>query len=272
MDPISTTAIAIAANKAYKVFQDVIYHKIYGVSKEELEASNKEKAKDIVATKEVNRDLIIKSEIIKIQREYKNLGKTLNLATPYVTSEKNQITEENDFFWNILEHSKEISNSEMQALIAKIIAGEYNNPQTYSMSTLQVLKSLDAKLLSDFNKILGVSFAIMGVPKDIFSNAEHMKLLGVFYPSLLELQNIGLITSNEASLTNDEKITDVYINKQVNLTPKNEAVKSVTSPDFYMLTKAGREIAKHLNVLENPNFISWFQKEYEKRDFKIEIE
>ena len=272
MDPISTTALAaMAGSKALKVFEDVIYRHIYGVSKEELEAQNKEKAKDIIAVKEATRDFIVKSEVIKIQREYKNFGKTLNLATPYVISEENKIREDDDFFWNILEHSKDISNDEMQILIAKIIAGEYNNPGTYSMSTLQVLKSIDGKLLNNFTKILGVSLIRTGIFKDIFSSVKDMEQLDASYTSFLDLQNIGLICSNESSIRSEEDVFDVYIDKLVYFTAKDKSNKEIVVPDFYSLTRAGKEIAQHLNPKENSNFIDWLRNKYENRNFNIEV-
>jgi len=267
MDPISTTAIAaLVGSKALKVFEDVIYRRIYGVSKEELETQNKEKAKDIVAVKEATRDFIVKSEIIKIQREYKNWGKTMSLAAPYITSEENKIKEENDFFWNILEHSKSISNEEMQILISKIIAGEYNNPETYSMSTLQVLKSIDGKLLNNFSKILGVWLVGIGVFQDIFSNIEDMKKLEISFGQLLELQNIGLICSNESEIETSNEITGVYIDKQVNFKVKDKTNK-MRIPNFYSLTRAGKEIAQHLNIKENPNFVDWLKNKYKDNNY-----
>ena len=269
MDPITTMgATIIVANKAYKVFEDLIYRRIYGVSKEELDASNKEKAKDVTALGEVKRDWIVKSEMIKIQREYNNLGKTLNLSAPYIISEENKIKEGDDLFWNILEHSKKISNAEMQILIAKIIAGEYNNPKTYSMSTLQVLKSLDAKLVNDFLNVLGVSIDGIGVMQDVFSTVEEMKILNVSYVTLLELQNIGLISSNPSIIKSEETVTGVYLNKQIHFTVKDVANnKEFNVPGFYSLTNAGKEIARHLNVKENTNFLSWLEKKYKDNTF-----
>jgi len=271
MEPLSTSVIvgttAMLGNKAVKIFEDLIYRRIYGFSREELDASNKEKAKDIIAVKEATRDLIVKSEIIKIQREYKNLGKTLSLASPYITSEENKIKEENDFFWGILEHSKKISNEEMQVLISKIVAGEYNNPETYSMSTLQVLKSVDGKLLNNFTKILGVCLIGIGIIQDIFSDVEDMKKLDVSYSHFLELQNIGLICANVSEIETDKDTTGVYISKQVHFIPKDKTKKMVI-PSFYSLTRAGREIARHLNIKENPNFIGWLKDEYKDNDYR----
>ena len=43
---------------------------------------------------------------------------------------------DNDFFWNTIEYAKTISNEEMQELVAKIIAGEYNEPGTYSIELM----------------------------------------------------------------------------------------------------------------------------------------
>mgnify|MGYP001604589914 FL=1 len=136
------------------------------------------------------------------------------------------------------------------------------------MSTLQVLKSLDAKLVNDFLNVLGVSIDGIGVMQDVFSTVEEMKILNVSYVTLLELQNIGLISSNPSIIKSEETVTGVYLNKQIHFTVKDVANnKELNVPGFYSLTNAGKEIARHLNVKENTNFLSWLEKKYKDNTF-----
>ena len=76
-------------------------------------------------------------------RDKANVLNTLAKATDYVKENfEREIEFDEDVFWNLIEHSKTISQEEVQDLVAKIIAGEYNQKGTYTTHTLQVLKSL----------------------------------------------------------------------------------------------------------------------------------
>ncbi len=80
---------------------------------------------------------IMGMQYIEYMRNTENLIDTAVKSSKYIKAGKpNDIKMDNDFFWNTIEHSKTVSNEDMQELIAKIIAGEYNEPGTYSMSTL----------------------------------------------------------------------------------------------------------------------------------------
>ena len=85
-------------------------------------------------------------------------------AAALITSSENKISDENDVFWGFLEHSKEISNEEMQRLIAKIIAGEYNSPGTYSMSALP-------QIFSGFRVAISLSLIIV-IVTEMFIGTE----------------------------------------------------------------------------------------------------
>src|SRR5690606_3497355 len=84
---------------------------------------------------------IVGMQYIENLRHTTNLIDTATKSSKYIDQDKpHEINMDNDFFWNTVEHAKTISNEEMQELVAKIIAGEYNQPGTYSMSTLQTLR------------------------------------------------------------------------------------------------------------------------------------
>ena len=78
---------------------------------------------------------------------------------------------DNDFFWNTLEHAKSVSNEEMQELIAKIIAGEYNSPGSYSMNTLQTIKILGKNELEIFERISSALINVDRIPSKIFTTS-----------------------------------------------------------------------------------------------------
>ncbi len=101
---------------------------------------------------------IVGIQYIKNIRETTNLIDTAVKSSKYIDPEKsNEVDMDNDFFWNVIEHSKSVSNDEMQELIAKIIAEEYNKQGTYSMSTLACLKTLGKAELNLIEKVAALS-------------------------------------------------------------------------------------------------------------------
>lgn len=75
----------------------------------------------------------------------------------------------------MLEHAKDISNDEIQELIAKIIAGEYNSPGTYSMSTLHTIKMLGKNELMLFERICSLLIDEDKIPAEIFAIPDDAK-------------------------------------------------------------------------------------------------
>ena len=102
---------------------------------------------------------------IKALRDTTNLIDTAVKSAKYINPNKtNDIKIDNDFFWNTLEHAKSVSNEEMQELIAKIIAGEYNSPGSYSMNTLQTIKILGKNELEIFERISSALINVDRIP------------------------------------------------------------------------------------------------------------
>lgn len=147
---LGKTALSKVADK----FIDFVITKSTGKSIKVFQAEGDIEADKIKTRWELlEKPFWLQAEAAKMNRQYYNFGNTLSKSTPLITSAENKITDDNDVFWGLLEHSKEISNDEIQELIAKIIAGEYNSPGTYSMSTLHTIKMLGKEELKLFERI-----------------------------------------------------------------------------------------------------------------------
>ena len=108
-----------------------------------------------------------------------NLLNTAVKTVKYIDQDKeNDIKMDNDFFWNTIEHSKTISNDEVQELIAKILAGEYNKPGAYSMCTLQILKMIGKSEIDLLEKMGSLIINKDIIPQNLFSKYdEKLKFL-----------------------------------------------------------------------------------------------
>lgn len=216
-----------------------------------------------------------KIKVRREKREFFNFSKILyKIATIVRTKPKEVVSDDNDFFWNTIEHAKSISNEEMQELIAKILAGEYNAPGTYSMSTLQTLKMLGKNELELFEKVCCLIIDFYGVPANLFSDRlDLLKELKIDFESLQTLQNLGLFLPNEMSKSIENRsknsITIYYFDKQIIFEPiyENDCVTKI--PNFFGLSTTGKQIIKHLNPKPNEKYFDWLKKNYQIPNYKI---
>ena len=195
-------------------------------------------------------------QYISALRASANLINTAVKTSKYIEPGKiNEIEIDNDFFWNTIEHSKNVSNEEMQELIAKIIAGEYNASGIYSMSTLQVVKMLGKLELELFEKICSLLVSEEQIPQKLFSllsdERNFMNELQIDFGSLQTLQSLGLFLPNEMrrSANNLEKknYRITYFDKNILFAPENENVSTIEIPNFFGLSVVGKQILKHIN-------------------------
>jgi hypothetical protein len=254
-------------------FSELISLKLFGKSLARLKAEAESEGEAVKQQgeiqREVQRPFIVEIETAKAYRQYSNLGSTLQKATVHIRAPKKVMRDDNDVFWGLLEHAKEISNEEMQNLIAKIIAGEYNNPDTYSMCTLQILKSLGKKEIELFEKVCSLLLPGNMLPHALFTKKEvekdFMKSLGIHFGSLQTLQGLGLFLPNEMTnmAPNPEKIKYkvVYMGEKLTFECENENT-DLQIPDYYGLSEAGEQILQHLNPKKIDGYIDWLKNNY----------
>jgi hypothetical protein len=165
----------------------------------------------------------------------------------------------------------------MQELIAKIIAGEYNVPGSYSMSTLQIIKMLGKDELKLFERVCSLLVNKNQVPRELFLLGDSVKGimsgLQIDFGSLQTLQSLGLFLPNEMTRTiqNTEKKDFVvtYFGKSLFFTPENENYQKVEMPSCFGLSIVGEQILKHLS----PNYIDeyyvWLKTNYKILNYKF---
>lgn len=267
-----------ALSKAADKFVDFIITRYTGKSIKVFEAEGDIEADKVKTRWEfLEKPFWLQAEAMKMNRQYLNLGNTLLKSTPLITAQENKIEDDNDVFWGLLEHSKEISNEQMQELIAKIIAGEYNAPGTYSMSTLQIIKMLGRNELELFEKICSLLIDNEKIPKELFALGDNVKWLinkiGIDFGSLQALQSLGLFLPNDmaSSIENLERknLSVQYFDKKLIFTPENENYAKIELPVFYALSIVGREILKHLNPAYTEDYFIWLKSNYKVPNYKL---
>jgi hypothetical protein len=220
---------------------------------------------------------IIGIQYIESLRHTTNLIDTAAKSAKYIDPYKpHEIAMDNDFFWNTIEHAKKISNEEMQELIAKIIAGEYNKPGTYSMSTLHVLKMIGKQELEIFEKLCSLCIFDSQIPQDVFFRPDSLEpilnSLGVDFGTLQLLQNLELFLPSGMTRTIDnpqkKNVPIKYFDKIILYEPIDETNCSIVIPGYYELSNTGKQIIGHLNPKFNQGYFEWLKSEYKINNFK----
>lgn len=280
IDPTSlTTAIDNASKVANTPLFTTVIDKITGFKISQWAAEGEVRKKLIHDEYEKAKE----NGIMGIQY-IENLRHTTNLIDAAVKSSKyidqnksNDIKMDNDFFWNTLEHAKTISNEEMQELVAKIIAGEYNQPGTYSMSTLQTIKMLGKIELELFERICSLCINKVLIPKEIFSLPESVKPIlnhiGIHFGSLQALQSLVLILPNDMthSIENPtkKKFSIRYFDKVIHFKPTHETNYVISFPAYYELSNTGKQIVEHLNSKYLEDYYKWITKNYKIANYEV---
>lgn len=221
---------------------------------------------------------IIGMQYIENLRHTTNLIDTATKSAKYIDQNKpNDIKMDNDFFWNTVEHAKTISNEEMQELVAKIIAGEYNQQGSYSMSTLQTLKMLGKDDLELFEKMCSLCINSGQIPQQIFSLPENIKpllnSLKIDFSKLQNLQNLGLFLPNDMTrnIENPEKKNFAvnYLGKVIRFKPTHETNFKIELPEFYALSNTGKQILQHLNPEFREKYYTWIKANYKIPNYAL---
>ena len=281
IDP--TTALATAVDSATKVantpFFTTIIDKVTGFKISQWAAEGEVRKKIIHDKYEKAKENGIEGvQYIANLRYTTNLIDTAVKSTKYVEEDKvNEIKMDNDFFWNTIEHSKTVSNKEVQELIAKIIAGEYNNPGTYPISTLQIIKMLGKGELMLFEKICCLLIADGQIPINLFSGKSNLKSFmkdnNIDFKKFQLLQSLQLFFPNEMSreIPNPDKKAYgfSYFDKQFVYELENEGLTLVRVPNFYGLSPAGEQILQHINPTYIKEYDEWLKANYKIKGYKL---
>lgn len=271
-EPIKNLGKA-ALSKAADKFVDFIITKSTGKSIKIFEAEGDIEADKVRSRwEEIEKPFWLQAEAVKMGRQYNNLGMTLKKAAQNIETEENRITADNDFFWGLTEHAKEITNEKMQDLIAKIMAGEYNTPGSYSMSTLQIIKSLSKTDLDSFAFFGSFYLSEFGFLEDFFSMEksamETRQKLGINYSDFLELQNLGLIQAGNYTVAIDREkgsTITIFTAGGKMIVKATRDFKNWNFPPCHNLTSAGREILHHLPIKKSEIFVEWLKKYLESK-------
>ena len=208
-----------------------------------------------------------RKQILETQKA-SNLQAVLNIALNVTINEQTSDNLDPDWFFAFSTMAEEIYSPPMQELWGKIFAVEVARPGSFSLRTLQLLKTLTHRDAQVFNKAVNVASRRNNdaVPRILVGYHKRKGLLsllrrpvpeqinlanvGLSYPDLLSLQEMKLIYTSEiesAEYDEGQQVTWRCVNENILLTSKTSGVALV----YYKFTTVGSELYKL--VTKSPN-------------------
>ena len=180
-------------------------------------------------------------------RHQKNMEDITAKAIPHLNEEAKPDAMEDDWIANFFDKCRTVSDSEMQSLWSRVLAGEANTPGTYSKRTVNLLSDFDKRDAELFTKLCGFGWQIADVVPLVFDEqAEIYNRHGINFGTLNHLEDIGLVQfSSITSLGQGgfPKRFDVYYyGRRLRLEMHRETDNHLIIGKI-LLTKIGQELA-----------------------------
>ncbi len=192
----------------------------------------------------------IVSNYKKIVKEYKNQVDIMRMAIKYLEPNCGTKDVNNDWITFFFEKVKDVTEDYMKDVWSRILAGEFNEPNTYTKQLLHILSIMDSKIATRFQKIRSSCFYaepylyvfIYRTNGKEIKNVKRYQDLSLYISDFKELDSLGLIQyrySDFHSLVIKNKVFD-YGNKQIKL---NTDKRSIAIGNV-ALTSVGKQLCR----------------------------
>lgn len=179
-------------------------------------------------------------------RHQKNMEDIIAQAVPDVNETAKPDDMEDDWIANFFDKCRRVSDTEMQSLWARVLAGEANAPGTYAKRTVNLIAELDKSEAELFTKFCGFGWRHIDFAPLVFDQqAEIYTKHGIDFNALSHLEDIGLIqfqTRGFKWLDLPKTVILHYYDKSLLLELPEDLGNQLSIGKTY-LTKIGEELA-----------------------------
>jgi hypothetical protein len=171
------------------------------------------------------------------------------------------------------ENAQDVSVEHMQKVWARILAEEVRVPGSYSMGTLEFLRTLSK---NDALKIAAIGPYVINHDQFIYRDQPYLDSKQILFSHLLELQEIGIVSGVEAigltwSMNSavQDKFTNAIIANSKGLLLERDGREPALQLIIYRITKLGREILRLGNYLPDEDYLKHVGAEIKKKGFRV---
>lgn len=188
-------------------------------------------------------------------------------------SSKDRVSEkpvDEDWKTRFFDIAKGISSEEMQHIWGKILAGEIEQPGSFSMRTLDVIRNLSQDEAKAFQGILPFLVQLSRRKMIIPGSSGLLEQYNVQTTTLTLLSECGLIGSENGNMfkfeLNGKRSATMYSNGMIMFLSCKAGMHKTVTFGGYSLTKAGIELERILNYEPNNDFFANLASEYYSRN------
>ena len=153
---------------------------------------------------------------------------------------------DDDWIANFFDKCRIVSDDDMQILWSKVLAGEANNPNSYSKRTVNSLSDMDKSDAELFTKLCGFAWMIGDIVPLIFDyTAKIYKDNGISFDGLSHFHSIGLATFGPRTMVYSwlpRIYTTYYYGKPLALQMSEDSDNKLDI-GYVQFTRIGRELA-----------------------------
>ncbi|AAO08055.1 Membrane-fusion protein [Vibrio vulnificus] len=227
---------------------------------------------------------------IQAMQEEVNLTKTVLLAEQELESGKYEANDDPvdpDWFTRWRDNAEKVSNDYLQTLWAKVLAGEVTTPGTYSLRTLDLLKSLsknEAELISKLGEFIIDGRVFQGVidPRGLGNESDTVEKMmaekGLNFTKLLYLQEIGIISgvdsmglTTEYTSLDSSRFVRAFTSKNSGLVARHADPKKKIGFNVLLTSQLGREIFKLADFKTDKEYLKAIAQEVANAGFDVQI-
>ena len=161
--------------------------------------------------------------LIEETKKQDNMESITSKALPLLEENSKPQEINDDWITNFFDKCRLISDDEMQALWAKVLAGEANSPGKYSKRTVNFLGSLDKLDAILFSKLCGFCWDIGGIVPLVYNIDDPIYTEnGINFDILNHLDDIGFLSFEKTStfkrMRFPKRYPFLYYGIQINIT------------------------------------------------------
>lgn len=213
------------------------------------------------------------------ERKQRNIENIVAKALPEVKENAKPEDVEDDWYANFFDKSRLVSDEEMQMLWGKVLAGEVNQPGSFSRRLLSLLADLDKKDANEFLLICRFSYTKNNVPEHplIFIPAEGIfEEAGFGYQNLTNLESMGLISYDSLGFMHRQYAH--LENLRVNYFSTTLTLRWPSKWDgnlnvgHVVFTNLGQQLARMCSPQPYPGFENYLVQNWKKLGYKVTIQ
>jgi len=194
-------------------------------------------------------------------RKQRNIEGITGQALPQLNDKSQPEKLQDDWIVHFFDKCRLVSDSQMQQLWARVLAGEANVPGSYSKRTIDFLSSLDKADAELFIGLLTFGWSIGFTIPLIYNTVDPIYAKHrIYFGDLCHLQSIGLIQFNQVTgylrQGLPQKCTVFYYGRPLEIEFKGEADNKMEIGQV-LLSKIGEQLAPICGSQQDPEFYTY---------------